>query len=134
MKLILPVLTVLTAITFGLPAVAGAQQQTAAARQAQARAQAFDRADTNKDGVLSREEFERVMQLRQRALGRLRTRQLQMRLRRLDTNRDRVISREEFGGSSATFDRLDVNKNGVLEPPELRRGMFPALGPLGRGR
>jgi hypothetical protein len=36
-----------------------------------------------------------------------------------DKNGDGLISREEWQGSSADFDRLDENRDGVLSPREL---------------
>jgi Ca2+-binding EF-hand superfamily protein len=117
-------------VIFGLiaasavPAAAAAQQQPAAPAAAAARARLFQRADIDKDGVISAEELQRLM--RQRPAMQRRERLFQQRLRRLDTNRDRVVSREEWGARGPAFDRLDANKNGVLEPVELRRGMARA--------
>ncbi|MCS6876697.1 MAG: EF-hand domain-containing protein [Geminicoccaceae bacterium] len=64
-------------------------------------------ADANRDGVVTREEFE---QLRAR------------RFDRLDTNKDGTISREEFmAREAALFERLDRDKDGRITPEEMHR-------------
>lgn len=40
----------------------------------------------------------------------------------LDRNGDGVISRSEWRGDARAFDRLDLDRDGVLTPRELRRG------------
>jgi len=77
----------------------------------------FDRMDTNRDGKVSREEFERAFETRAR-------RELD-RFLALDTNRDGYLSRQEFmkeapQGQSA-FSALDRNKDGRISQEEYQR-------------
>ena len=77
----------------------------------------FDRMDTDRDGKVTREEFERAYQTRaRRALDRFRA---------LDTDRDGTLSRQEFmqeapQGQSA-FSALDRNKDGRISQEEYQR-------------
>ncbi len=67
-------------------------------------------ADVNRDGVITREEFDQVRARR---------------FERLDTNKDGVVTREEFMAAEVrAFERLDRNKDGKITPDELppRRG------------
>jgi EF hand domain-containing protein len=53
-------------------------------------------------------------------------RDVQQLIRMMDADRNGVVSKEEFMNyMSQTFDRLDVNKSGTLEPNELRRMTIP---------
>jgi hypothetical protein len=63
----------------------------------------FDQIDTNHDGVISQEEYNRLSLFDQ-----------------LDTNRDGILTREEYNRLSL-FDQLDTNRDGVLTPDELAR-------------
>ncbi|MGH8617161.1 MAG: EF-hand domain-containing protein [Burkholderiales bacterium] len=77
----------------------------------------FDRMDTDRDGKVSREEFERAYQTRAR-------RELD-RFRMLDTDHDGFLSRQEFAkeapqGQSA-FSALDRNKDGRISQEEYQR-------------
>ena len=49
-------------------------------------------------------------------------------IRMLDTNEDGQISRDELNNASTLFDKLDHNKDGKLDPPELM-GFGPGDGP-----
>ena len=78
--------------------------------------QEFDAQDRNGDGVLSGSE-----------LGAVGTSGYQnTRFARLDRNGDGRIERNEWNGRAAQFNRLDVNRNNLLEPDEL-------AGTAGRG-
>lgn len=70
---------------------------------------AFDRLDKNKDGVISREEI--AVRGGSQRMGRI---------RQLDQNNDKQISRDEWKGSAETFNRLDINSDGVITKEELR--------------
>jgi Ca2+-binding EF-hand superfamily protein len=67
----------------------------------------FDRADRNRDGRLTRKEARKAM-TKENAVW------AQQRMRGLDRNNDGVISRGEWNGSASAFDRLDINDDGVL--------------------
>jgi Ca2+-binding EF-hand superfamily protein len=107
------------------------------------------RADTNHDGVVSREEF-----LAARAAqfdrfdrnhdGYLDTadadvlpeptgRMFQWMERLADADGDGRISRDEFNGMPVRgFERMDANQDGLLEPDEMQRVMHNAQQRLGR--
>jgi Ca2+-binding EF-hand superfamily protein len=54
------------------------------------------------------------------------TRDVQQLIRMMDADRNGTVSKDEFMNyMSQTFDRLDVNKSGTLEPNELRRMTLP---------
>jgi Ca2+-binding EF-hand superfamily protein len=72
--------------------------------------QEFDRRDANKSGQLERSELSRTAATAQQLL------------RRMDRDANGRVSKSEFlQHMSQTFDRLDVNKSGQLEPNELQR-------------
>lgn len=77
----------------------------------------FDRMDANRDGKVTREEFDRAFETRaKRELDRFHA---------LDTNRDGTLSRQEFlkeapQGQSA-FSALDRNKDGRISQEEYQR-------------
>jgi len=72
--------------------------------------QEFDRRDANKSGQLERNELSRTAATAQQLL------------RRMDRDANGRVSKSEFlQHMSQTFDRLDVNKSGQLEPNELQR-------------
>jgi hypothetical protein len=53
-------------------------------------------------------------------------RDVQQLVKMMDTDMNGTVSKEEFMNfMSQTFDRLDVNRNGQLEPNELRRMTLP---------
>lgn len=64
----------------------------------------FDRADRNRDGMLTRGEAETYA----------RSTNVDAELRRLDRNGDGAISRSEWRGNWEAFDRLDRNDDGVI--------------------
>ncbi len=77
----------------------------------------FDRMDANRDGKVTREEFDRAFETRAR-------RELD-RFHALDANRDGTLSREEFAkeapqGQSA-FSALDANGDGKISQQEYQR-------------
>ena len=54
------------------------------------------------------------------------SRDVQQLIRMMDADKNGVVSKEEFMNyMSQTFDRLDVNKSGTLEPNELRSMTLP---------
>jgi Ca2+-binding EF-hand superfamily protein len=72
--------------------------------------QEFDRRDVNKSGQLERSELSRTAATAQQLV------------RRMDRDANGRVSKSEFlQHMSQTFDRLDVNKSGQLEPNELQR-------------
>lgn len=95
-------------------AAAGRQFQAVRAKQ---RAAVFTRLDANRDGVLSRAEFDAGDRVRLVAEGSAKA------LTKLDTSGDGRISAVEMQRPAlARFNRLDANKDGVLQPSERRRG------------
>jgi len=97
--------------------------------------EAVGRIDTDKDGILSWQEFEAAYKLRHakcikpkkgtppnlRPDGRGdANRFVQVFIMRSDTNDDGVIDKSEFRGSDCGFDRMDKNQNGKLEPEEIK--------------
>jgi Ca2+-binding EF-hand superfamily protein len=74
----------------------------------------FDQLDADKDGSVSRKEL---------AAGRpgVGTPGLIVaRLKTMDKNGDGKITREEFNGFGPNFERVDANKDGVIDPEEIR--------------
>ncbi len=64
-------------------------------------------ADVDRDGTITRQEFDEVRAKR---------------FDRLDTNKDGVVTREEFMAIDApAFARLDRNKDGKITPEEMPR-------------
>jgi Ca2+-binding EF-hand superfamily protein len=71
----------------------------------------FDKIDTNKDGVLSKDEIKAAHAKR-----------AEHRFHRIDTDRDGRISRDEAKAIprlAENFDRLDTNRDGFLSKEEL---------------
>ncbi len=88
----------------------------------------FDRLDENKDGVVTKEEIARFQaELPGVPAGNSipkpvvapNASSLPERFKAMDRDKDGRISREEFRGRAPLFNRLDVDKNGVLTIDEL---------------
>jgi hypothetical protein len=76
-------------------------------RGGEKRVEFLKEADTNKDGSVSKEEFQAFFAAKSAD-----------HFKKLDTNGDGALSREEFsavsGKSDQAFERFDVNKDGVI--------------------
>lgn len=102
----------------------------------------FDRLDTNRDGMLSRDEFAKGRELRierkvvmndgdehgemakQHARGGMGSRMLEM----ADTNKDGRISLQEMTAMALQrFDRVDANHDGKITPEERKAMHHPGL-------
>jgi Ca2+-binding EF-hand superfamily protein len=82
----------------------------------------FDRRDVNRSGLLESNELS-TFSKRTAAVGQSDVRQL---TRLMDRDKNGAVSKDEFlQYMSRTFDRLDVNKSGQLEPKELRQMTIP---------
>src|SRR3990172_3147895 len=77
--------------------------------------QSFSNEDWNGDGVLSGDE---VRPGARRVGGLLSSERSAARFRDLDGNNDGVITRTEWRGDRKAFDRLDTNRNGMLNRDE----------------
>lgn len=76
----------------------------------------FMQLDTDKNGYLSPQEFEKIA-------GPMPTVNVQPLMDKIDSNRDQQVTQAEYrAGAIADFDRLDTNKDGVLSPAEARGG------------
>ena len=71
---------------------------------------AFDRLDSNRDGIISRDEAQQVA--RNQA-------ERHKALEQIDKNNDGQISRDEWPRAPEAFDRLDQNHDGLLTREEL---------------
>jgi Ca2+-binding EF-hand superfamily protein len=79
---------------------------------------AFDRLDRNNDRVLTRNEYDnQSVGFFGSILGRVEDR----RFRDLDVNNDGVIRPSEWRGSMTDFDRMDLNRDGVITINEFNR-------------
>jgi Ca2+-binding EF-hand superfamily protein len=79
----------------------------------------FTQLDTDRNGALSPQEFERIA-------GPTPTVNVQPLITKMDTNKDQLITSSEYRAGAATdFDRLDVNKDGLLSQAEARTGNRP---------
>ena len=100
--------------------VTRAEIEQAERGKAEASAEARNRAqfvalDTNKNGQLSPAEFARLTPQPMVSAEPL--------LARMDGNRDQQVSLVEFRAATvANFDRLDVDRNGVVTPAEMKVG------------
>ena len=119
------------------------QQPTTAGRQGRRHnpAKLFQRADTNRDGKISADEWKRkpegfsrldrnhdgfitqdeAASAAQRRAGRQGRRGEKV-FGRMDSNNDARISRDEWKGAADVFDRLDSNHDGAITRDELRQG------------
>jgi Ca2+-binding EF-hand superfamily protein len=100
----------------------------------------FEAMDKNKDGKLTREEFtglapfvrvdadgdgfitrEELAKFRSQAGNAMNPSQVAQRLKAMDKNNDGKVSREEFTGPPAIFNRLDRNRDSVVDENEIRQ-------------
>ena len=87
-------------------------------------AKAFEKLDTNKDGSLSKEEFDAGMAARgerhKKRHGKRAEKRFGKMMKRLDTNKDGGLSQEELntGFVNRMFDRLDEDKDGRISVAE----------------
>jgi hypothetical protein len=80
----------------------------------------FAQLDTDRNGALSPQEFERIA-------GRARIVNVQPLIVKEDTNKDQQLSMSEYrAGAAADFDRLDTNKDGFLSQAEAQAENRPA--------
>lgn len=80
-----------------------------------ARMQQFDRFDRNGDGAISHADVKRIAQFRQEIGQRLNAM-----IKAADSNQDQKVTKAEFAVSPAPlFDRADVNRDGVVDRAEL---------------
>lgn len=98
-----------------------AQERTAGrqAKRAERMSDAFDRLDANRDGVLSREEFQ-ARPMRAGRGGAARPGQAERTARRIE--RPAVSVADAQARAEQAFDRLDADRNGVLTAQERRAG------------
>ena len=98
-------------------------------------ARLFERLDANSDGVLTEAEAQEVPGWLREGEGRMRAghgdpaERWKGMLERWDANKDGRVSKEEFQGSDNAFDRLDANSDGVLTEAEAQE----TTGRLGQG-
>lgn len=80
-----------------------------------ARVARFDRMDRNHDGVISRDDFGRLLKFRPQ-VGQM----LDQMLAEADANHDGRVTRAELAGApTPLFDRADANHDGVVDANEL---------------
>ncbi len=91
--------------------------QSAEAQFVKRRAEVFAKLDTNKDGQLSAAEFNAGSPVPQRR----RVDPAQV-LGQLDANKDQKVTVAEFGATTlATFDRVDLNRDGIASLDEQQK-------------
>lgn len=84
-------------------------------------------ADTDKNGLVSREEAQVMLRARAMAnAGR-------MFMQRFDANKDGKVTREELGGEAERFDRFDSDKDGAITTADFANMPPDAFGGMGRG-
>lgn len=125
-----------------IPAAAFAQTKPAAAAPAQqgpqseTRAtftqnvdQAFNGADTNKDGFVTKDEIQTLQTKQLQAMKARETAQISAQFKKLDTNHDNQLSLAEFSAAAeplpaaapdAPIAKLDTNKDGKISRDEYR--------------
>ena len=82
------------------------------------RPEAFSRLDQNHDGSISQDEAQSAA----RRHGERQGRHGEKLLGRMDKNNDSRISRDEWKGAADVFDRLDSNHDGAITRDELSQG------------
>jgi len=93
-----------------------------------ARLAQFDRMDRNGDGVISRDDFTRIMAFRPQAAPRI-----DAMISEADLNRDGRVTRVELAHApTGLFDHVDTNHDGFVDKAEL--AAFKAMLPAYRGR
>lgn len=94
-----------------------------ALRQKQRRDEWFAKADTDKDGKLSRNEVDAADANRREAFQQRMHTRAQERFSSLDTNKDGRLTRDEAKGRphlEERFEKRDSNRDGVITPDELK--------------
>lgn len=92
-----------TAVAFGADPTTNPAtdvQAARAAKHAQAQQQRFDKLDTNKDGVVSRDEYKADVDAR---------------FDKLDTNHDGIVNAQEIAASPATAERVKKRADGFVK-------------------
>lgn len=95
-------IVVLTLATIAVLSTLGANAQQASGANKQQVAENFKKADANGDGMLTRREFEKLIQLNAQA------------------NIGQAAQIVRFGRYDMAFNRVDADRNGLLTPQELQ--------------
>ncbi len=97
--------------------VSSAEHQTAASMK-------FDKADANKDGILTQGELTGFMMESKGKPEMKAAQKSESKVLEFDSNSDGSLSRQEFtDGSAAKFTRMDANSDGSLTMAEMKDGM-----------
>jgi Ca2+-binding EF-hand superfamily protein len=85
-------------------------------------AKAFQKLDTNGDGVLSPDEFKKLGEHFRPEPKHKERPNLELQFKKLDTNKDGKLSGDEFKKvADAAFDKLDANHDGAVSAEELKQ-------------